>query len=569
MSGRINSLNNGYVGSSAEIPTCSVALGVVTPRKQYIRALEIDQWERPDYWLPLPTVSETEQKIVGLYPIFKGASGATGASADSNWITFTIVGATYVVDWGVTTAARPNGVTTAHSSNTAALFQYNWNDVPPTTETPQGHRQAIVQIYPQVAGTTFTQLIFNRAFVLSGFSFSANTASLWLDLKVSARAAIACFANLRLLKKIEFIGPLQNVNSNQIDNTGLLGNCVSLERIVGTRWTENITDGLRLLNNCYSLRTFPLIDTRKMTTQFAMFDGCLSLNHFPCIDTSKVVSFSYLLRFARNLVEIPFLNTSSGTNFSVFLQNTSALESIPPFDTRNATDTSNMLDGSGIKKMPWIDMSKVTNAGAMFQSCSRLKELPLLNTGNVRNFNNFINSAFTLEELPPIDTSKGQAFFGFAQNATCLSRLPGLSFAGVTGHPSQWLGNSQPVFYNMLYRTRKLLQVPEWDFSHINHGPTSAVGTGATGPFQFMFGDDVQTGVRVMGIKGFRRSLTLQNMVLSPTELNRIFTNLEGVTAVGGATINITGVWGATASAAFGRTADRTIATNKGWTVVG
>ena len=87
-----------------------------------------------------------------------------------------------------------------------------------------------------------------------------------------------------------------------------------------------------------------------------------------------------------------------------------------------------------------------------------------------------------------------------------------------------------------------------------------------------MFGEFASyfsSAVRVMGIKGIRRSINLTSQTLSPTQLNSIFTNLGGVTEYGGSTINITNVWGATTGADFGPTADRTIATNKGWTVIG
>lgn len=570
MSGRLNSLNNGYVGSSAEIPTCSVALGVVTPRKQYINALEIDQWNRPDYWIPLPAVSRSEQKIVGRFGVFKGASGATGASADSNWVAFTCRGA-YVVDWGITTPARPNGFTQAFADNTRAQFQYNYNDLPDSTTTPIGYRQAIITITPQ-AGQNLTQALFNQ--MPTGLSFSAFQYPEWLEFKMSVpNMTTLTFSGLHHLKQVEFIGPT-NISYGFAAGAGIFASCLGLERVIGTEWTQNVTDGIRMFSNCNSLRTLPLLDTRKMTSQYGMFNECYSLHTFPCIDTSKLTSFSYFMLNAYSLVELPFLNTSSATHMNAFLTGSRSLESIPPLDCSKVTNFGveyGMFQSSGIKKLPFINTSSGTNFNSMFNGCLRLKEIPLLDTSKGQNFNAFIANSGIIT-LPPINTSKGRSFYQFAFAAAVLKNLPGLSFAGVTGHPVDILGNNQGAFTYFFGNNRSLVQIPEWDVSHVIHGPTSASAIGATGPFSLMFGDFSSfftSAVRVMGIKGIRRSINLSNQTLSPTQLNSIFTNLGGVTVYGGSTINITNVWGATTGAAFGPTADRTIATNKGWTVIG
>jgi hypothetical protein len=64
----------------------------------------------------------------------------------------------------------------------------------------------------------------------------------------------------------------------------------------------------------------------------------------------------------------------------------------------------------------------------------------------------------------------------------------------------------------------------------------------------------------VATLYGTNASISYQNCNLSPTELNRIFTNLSSTGA--GKTVTITGNWGAAAC-------NRSIATGKGWTVTG
>jgi hypothetical protein len=66
-------------------------------------AEESFEWVRPSDWLEMPAMNEGDQKFAGLYAIFKGASGFTGAKADSNFVALNMEG-NYIVDWG-------NGVT--------------------------------------------------------------------------------------------------------------------------------------------------------------------------------------------------------------------------------------------------------------------------------------------------------------------------------------------------------------------------------------------------------------------------------------------------------------------------
>jgi hypothetical protein len=63
----------------------------------------------------------------------------------------------------------------------------------------------------------------------------------------------------------------------------------------------------------------------------------------------------------------------------------------------------------------------------------------------------------------------------------------------------------------------------------------------------------------------FNRTVALQNCQLSKDALVEIFTNLVNRTATTSANIDITGNWGSSALTA----ADRLIATNKNWTIVG
>lgn len=551
---RLNSLNNGYVGGSAEVPTCSISCGVITPKKLHINALEIGQWERPDYWLSLPQINVGEQKMAGLFAVFKGASGNTGATADSNFVNIVAQG-NFIVDWG-------NGVTAAYASNSIASYNYNFEDINSTTQTPEGYRQVVIQVYPQ-SGANFTLLNLTTysGFTsgLSGVSLRTNTTYEWLDMKIAGASlsSLSVGNALHHLHKFEYVGP-SSLTSFAFTN------CQSLERIVGTEWTANVTNMSVAFSGCRSLRTIPLLDTRKVTTFFAAFTGCLSLHTVPCISTSSATTTYQMFRTCYALNDVPRFDMRNVTNCVQMFENCKSIESIPMFDISNVTNMASIVAGSGIKKFPMLDTSKVTNMSGLFLNCPKIKEMPALNTSSNTDFSFFLAGS-GIEVVPPIDTSKGRNFNQFARLATCLKKLPPMNFAGVTG-PILSSGNDV-VFSEFFFRCRPLVEIPEFDVSGVVHGPTSG-GVGSTGPFMASFFNN-QEQIKIIGLKGLKRSINLTNMTLSPTELNRFFTNLGGVTLYGGSTITITGVWGATTGAAYGVTCDRSIATNKGWIIIG
>jgi hypothetical protein len=140
-----------------------------------------------------------------------------------------------------------------------------------------------------------------------------------------------------------------------------------------------------------------------------------------------------------------------------------------------------------------------------------------MNTSQVTNFTSMLAGCFSLEYIPNFDTS-----------------------AGVT-------------FTTMMASTISLGQTPILNLNGASAGSTAA----NAGPLVGMMPPYARTGTML----NTRRSISYANMVLSGTELNSIFTNLADVTGIG-ATITITNNWGSA-------TCDRTIATSKGWTVIG
>ena len=100
-----------------------------------VKSAGTDEWERPDDWLAMPSVTSTDDTFVGLHTVF--ASG-------SNFVAFRFTTDTgdYQVDWG-------DGNVDVVASNTQAQHQYDFTNVAlDGTLTSEGYKQAIITVTP-------------------------------------------------------------------------------------------------------------------------------------------------------------------------------------------------------------------------------------------------------------------------------------------------------------------------------------------------------------------------------------------------------------------------------------
>jgi len=123
-------------------------------------------WVRPTDWLTMPTVSETEEKFVGLFAVY---------DAPENFIAVYFEG-DYTVDWG-------DGTVENISSGVKAQHSYAWSDIPSNTLTSDGYRQVLVTVTPQ-SGQNLTILDLSVRHDNIPNS-SADTTTPWLDLAIS------------------------------------------------------------------------------------------------------------------------------------------------------------------------------------------------------------------------------------------------------------------------------------------------------------------------------------------------------------------------------------------------
>ena len=358
------------------------------------KGLYRDLYSRPSDWLTLPTVSSSEEKVVGLYAVFD--------APQANYIAFIAAGA-FTVDWG-------DGTVENYASGATASHQYDYASIDSGTLSTRGYRQAVITITPQ-AGQNLTSLDFTARHAV----FSAVTINNWLDVVISGPS----------LTSIKFgSNPTLNINK-YLEQVKILSH--------GT-----ITDTSYMFYLCSSLKIAPEFDTSSITNANSMFSGCSSLTEIPRYRLGNCTTMINMFNDCSLLRTIPYLNTSSVTNMGSMFSGCSSLQSIPKFNTASVTDTTNMFRNcSALSEIPMLNTSNVTNAASMFRGCSSLRKIPKLNLSNITSAAGLFRDCTSLKYIPEIVLTSannlGETIHGGTfQGCTSLSEINALFSATIT-----------------------------------------------------------------------------------------------------------------------------------------
>lgn len=519
--------NGGYIGNSnfSLTPFASI----YSLNKSYKTQAIEPQWYPPPDWLALPDIADGDQRFIGLMQIIKGASGNTGSTADSNFISIN-AGGNYIVDWG-------DGTTSAHASGTNAYKQYNFENVSASTETTDGYRQVIVQVYPQTGQNLTTLLMSNRTYGTGGINLtSSRSSNLCLDYKTAIPNMSSSFTvQFATLKRAGLFG-----NGPSIGLASHFNNCYTLKQITPRSFFSNNTNLGTLFQNCTVLDTLPFFDMRKNASLTSFCFNAYSFRNLPPYDTTSVTSFSQTFVSASNMEYIPQINMSKGQNMlQVF----------------NACVC--------MKTYPYLDFSSATNMSLAFSANYSLVKFNGMTgaTANT-NLNQCFLNCFALREFPPLDTS---AVTNFTES---------FRFTGIRGYtfPSYNLSKGTDfsrTFYQTRYRTLPTLDLSSGiTFTGMMAGSFLISVPGMTYTKGLTFGTNAVTdsgilqaavNIRRMPMYGISASIDLRQQILSPSALDEIFT---GLATVGTTTyITITNNWGVSGCSTG-------IATSKGWTIV-
>lgn len=524
----LNRINNNYVGSS-ELYYSS---GIYSVNKDYNRMVGTE-WIQPSEWLLLPDLSGVTQAIVGLVALIPGfSSGHTGITSNSNFLGFRARPA-YIVDWG-------DGTTQAYADLAIASKQYNYYSFPDTNLTSEGYKQVIIQITPQ-SGNNLTYFDFNQKAVISGTTLPNGTPNNFLKLKIKGpnlnnSTAVGALSKYPLLKSIEFIGP------TQLTTTGFVSGLNNLEHIGGELWTQNITSAFSFMFvSDSSLKAIPFLDIRNANSAVQTTNGCVALRHFPPIHSSKITTFNSTFYNNYSLEYVPYLDTLSCDNFLQMHTSNSALRRVPNYNTINGITMNSMFNGCySLLELPNFNTSKVKDFSGAFSALNCIKTIPSFDTSNGINMSSWLRFSLRVNVIPEFNyNSATSAVYAYANS------LAAWKIGTISG------GTGLKEYGQVFAATRPIIA-----------GVSAAGGTlsGITF-YNTTEGSFYPQSIRVGPIYNAGGTLSYVNCSMSPTALNEVFTSLATLSGVC-ASINITGNWGSSGC-------DRTIATSKGWQVIG
>ena len=361
--------------------------------RDFLPVVSDGEWVRPSDWLALPTVTEAEEKFVGLHAVFPEGN---------NFCALLFRGA-YTVDWG-------DGVVENVADNVKAEHVYDYASISNATLTSRGYKQVIVTVTPQV-GQNLTTINFQQIYTGQNQAYATG----WLDVTGS-------FPNAGAGATITFGGTTVRHGFAEQVTWLTIGSCTSMASMFRT---------------CNALQSVPLYDTSLVTSMLAMFLGASSIRNIPLFNTSIVSDMSSMFDQCSSLIEIPLFDTQSVTNMGSFAGACVNLRTIPSFNTPLLNNLLNaFFSCTSFKSLPLINTALVTNMNSMFANCRSLQALPALSTAS-------------------ITTGAGTDFgVNFAINNNSLDRCE-MIFARTVGFSSCQLGVDAlvEIFTNLVDRT--------------------------------------------------------------------------------------------------------------------
>lgn len=511
---------------------------------------------RPGDWLTLPSVTAGEQKIVGLVAVAEG---------NSNFVAFSVSG-NYIVNWG-------DGNIDYYGSGSTAQHNYMWSDVPANTLTSQGYRQAIFTI-TMWQGHTLTSVDFAKRHTYLQNANYYGTSPV-LELVIAGQSV----SSLKIQSINDAPSGLQRfkyVGTHSITSTDYLCN-----QMYGLRYFEmdftGITTAEGMFYACRLLSGVKIFNTSSLTNAKYMFVTCESLPTVPIFDVSSIVNAFSMLSECHSLTSIPALNFSNATDMRYVFSYCYGLKSVT-LSIPSATNTYGMfgscygLQSARILTSPQVvtatqmfyrcyslqsvylgDMSSLTAGTDMFLDCRSLSDVEIRNTNSLTDTSTMFYQCESLEEAPLFNTSKVTAMNSMFEKCYSLRKVPMYDLSSVTSM-TFWISTTKVEYVPAMVVNNPVNLY--WAFNQCDGIRTIDMNASVIGSSAL---SGVSSVSKITNLR-FSTSQDIRYNTFSGAELNRIYSNLDP-TAVG-QTLTITGNWGANDS-------NRSIATSKGWQVVG
>ena len=507
-----------------------------------------DTWVRPTEWLALPDNVDGVQKVSILNAVF---------DTDSEFVALLCRGA-YTVDWG-------DGVVENFADYIKAEHKYNYSDVDLNSDTVTtfGYKQCIITITPQ-SGQVFTNIILQTFHSSIGSSTSYDLSSGFLDIRINALTCTALtlgsassYTKHSMLEQC-LIGELADATLND-----LFYDCYALQSVT-IKDTSNVISFANMHYNNYALQKMPTYTFRSAGVNVdSMFYNCYSLREtYPLVITLISNAIASMFLGCRSLRYIDLtINSNANYSLSSIFNGCLSLEEIKltQTGTGKVTSLSNAFIYTRIKESPAIDTSLCTAFASAFQYCDRLTDLYEYNYASATTLANMLDGCYSLKSVPNFNiTASCTSLASLCNNCWSLEKAPTFSnSSGVTNVTS------------MLQSCKSLTTIPSYVFGTITTTSFQNFTTGCDSLQIFpsiSIGSSYTTNGVLSSCFSLKRMLmplrftfSVANAKMSATALNEMYSILPTVTSQ---TVTVTGNYGVSGD-------DPTIATSRGWTVVG
>lgn len=214
---------------------------------------------------------------------------------------------------------------------------------------------------------------------------------------------------------IEEVGDIDVGNSNSL--TSLFGRCSNLKSVGKIKISSYCVTVIGIFNNCNKLETFGgfIGDTSGLHNFQACFQSCNKLKHIGiAIDASASTGSAdcqAVFASCYELDEMPIINiTSSVTGMYATFNACRLAKKLPYMDVSMVTDFRNMCSGMySLEEIPDLNVSSATNVSSMFKNCYNVK------TGILEMYNKLLARGASITNHTDcflncgIDTTEGRA----------------------------------------------------------------------------------------------------------------------------------------------------------------
>lgn len=327
----------------------------------------VNSWKRPNDWLLLPELSETDERFVCLFAVFpEGLNVVT--------FSFTTSVGQYEVDWG-------DGMVQLFNSGVRAEHTYNYATITADVTT-DGSKQCIISVVPLTG--VFQQCNFQHLPSGQSSGFVSN----FLDMEISMPNCISEFNRMVLGGATVYHTNVKRVRVRNCGNAthlnGLYLFMTSLE-LIYLFDTSLVTNMQQMHMDCWMLQTIPQYDTSNVTSTYSFAQSCYSLKKMPTLDYGNVLFASQMFFACKALSDANIGSMPSLILADNIFNQCYSLKKLPDFDSDSYVDMNSIALATSAPNIPLWDTSNCSGMANAFNSMRRLRTIPALDLGASTN----------------------------------------------------------------------------------------------------------------------------------------------------------------------------------------